>query len=519
MYTLADRMKAVNLYLKYDRNAAAVRRELGYPSKRSLRQWVDEFAVDGSLHAGYRSRPPKYSPAQKQAAVNYYLEHGRSLVGVIRALSYPNRYTLAQWLEAAGARESRVLTAGVGGDRKECTPEQKRAAVLDLLARKGPAQTVASQHGASRAALYKWGNDLFGKGNAVSKRKRSQAAPWADKDALAAKVRSLQEQVGALEEQVNRLRLEKDVLEATAEILKKGQGADPRQLTNREKTVVIGAQRDLHPLNELLEVCVLAKSSYFYQCTALAAEDKYAGLRTQLHRIFADAAGRYGYRRVHAMLRRCGQPVSEKVVRRLMREEGLVVIAQKKRKYSSYQGEISPEVPNLLERDFQADAPNRKWLTDRTEFAIPAGKVYLSPLIDCLDGLVVSWSIGTRPDAKLVNSMMGEGIATLPKGDHPVVHNDRGAHYRWPDWISPLGAAGLTRSMSKKGCSPDNAACEGFFGRLKNEMFYGRSWQGVSIEEFMERLNQYLHWYNNDRIKMSLGARSPMEYRRSLGYA
>ena len=77
--------------------------------------------------------------------------------------------------------------------------------------------------------------------------------------------------------------------------------------------------------------------------------------------------------------------------------------------------------------------------------------------------------------------------------------------------------AGLTRSMSKKGCSPDNAACEGFFGRLKNEMFYHRSWAGVSIEEFIAILNDYLHWYNEKRIKMSLGAMSPLEYRRNLG--
>ena len=75
------------------------------------------------------------------------------------------------------------------------------------------------------------------------------------------------------------------------------------------------------------------------------------------------------------------------------------------------------------------------------------------------------------------------------------------------------------RSMSKKGCTADNAACEGFFGRIKNEMFYGRSWAGVSVMEFINQLDRYLHWYNYDRIKMSLGAKSPMEYRRSIGYA
>ena len=79
--------------------------------------------------------------------------------------------------------------------------------------------------------------------------------------------------------------------------------------------------------------------------------------------------------------------------------------------------------------------------------------------------------------------------------------------------------AGLTRSMSKKGCSPDNSACEGFFGRTKNEMFYYRSWEGVSIAQFVDELDSYLRWYNEERIKMSLGGMSSKAYRQSIGLA
>lgn len=79
--------------------------------------------------------------------------------------------------------------------------------------------------------------------------------------------------------------------------------------------------------------------------------------------------------------------------------------------------------------------------------------------------------------------------------------------------------AGLTRSMSKKGCSPDNSACEGFFGRLKNEMFYDRTWSGVNINEFIEMLDRYIHWYAEKRIKISLGGLSPLQYRRAQGIA
>ena len=155
-------------------------------------------------------------------------------------------------------------------------------------------------------------------------------------------------------------------------------------------------------------------------------------------------------------------------------EDGLMVRCTKQKKYSSYAGEISPAVPNLVNRNFHADAPNMKWLTDITEFSIPAGKVYLSPIIDCFDGLVDAWSIGKLPSADLANSMLDKAIGLL-NGEHPIVYSDRGGHYRGTGWIERMEAAGLVRSMSKKGCSPDNSACEGFFGRLKNEMFYGRS--------------------------------------------
>jgi transposase InsO family protein len=113
--------------------------------------------------------------------------------------------------------------------------------------------------------------------------------------------------------------------------------------------------------------------------------------------------------------------------------------------------------------------------------------------------------------------MLDEATATLREGEHPVVHTDRGCHYRWPGWIWRMEQAGLVRSMSRKGCTPDNSACEGFFGRLKNEMFYGRSWKGVTVRQFIKEVDAYIRWYNEERIKLSLGGRSPLDYRKDLG--
>ena len=114
--------------------------------------------------------------------------------------------------------------------------------------------------------------------------------------------------------------------------------------------------------------------------------------------------------------------------------------------------------------------------------------------------------------------MLDAAIETVVNStDRPVVHSDRGAHYRWPGWLSRIGNAKLIRSMSRKGCSPDNAACEGFFGRLKTELFYPRDWQGTTIEQFIQVLDSYIRWYNEKRIKISLDALSPLEYREGLG--
>ena len=287
-------------------------------------------------------------------------------------------------------------------------------------------------------------------------------------------------------------------------------------LRNSEKAEIIGALRKRYRLKELLNALHMSKSSYCYQAKRLQDPDKYDALRKQIHALFRMVDGRYGYRRIHASLKNSGIVVSEKVVHRLMKQGGLMVRCIRQKKFSSYAGEISPAVPNLINRDFYADAPNTKWLTDITEFSIPAGKVCLSPIIDCFDGLVVAWSIGTSPSADLANSMLDKAIALL-KEEHPIAHSDRGGHYRWAGWIERMNTAGLTRSMSRKGCSPDNSACEGVFGRLKNEMFYGRSWKDVSLDDFMATVNNYIHWYNEDRIKESLGWMSPLEYRRSLG--
>jgi putative transposase len=363
----------------------------------------------------------------------------------------------------------------------------------------------------SRPTLYKWKTQLRGREVPTSMKLHNDSPPGPER-------LDLEQQVEALQRDIRKLQLEHDLLKKANELLKKGLGVHLPLLSNREKTVLVDALRQTYALPELLGELDLPRSSYFYHRAQLLGADKYAQARLAITEVFERNHSCYGYRRLRASLGRQHVFISEKVVQRLMRQEGLIVPAPKRRRYGSYLGEISPAPDNLINRDFQAATPNEKWLTDITEFQIPAGKVYLSPMIDCFDGLVISWTIGTRPDAVLVNTMLEAAIETVANStDRPVVHSDRGAHYRWPGWLTRMRDAKLIRSMSRKGCSPDNAACEGFFGRLKTELFYPRNWQATTIEQFIQVVDTYIRWYNEKRIKISLGSLSPLEYRESLG--
>jgi transposase InsO family protein/transposase-like protein len=458
-----------------------------------------------------------YSKHERKKALELY-DQCKSVSEVIQQLGYPTRRCLYDWIDKRD-----YPTESKAPRRKyNNTPDHPRHPSLELKLETihrcfelgENVQLVSEEIGYSRASIYTWRKKYILKGTVGlmntsddPRGKLTEGEPASSKE------------VEQLKAQIQDMQLEMDILKETLDVLKKDPGVDMTALKNREKAVIVGALKDKYSLPLLLRKLSLSKSSYYYQRKQMKSPDKYAALRNRILELFAKTSERYGYRRIHALLAKEGTYVSEKIVRRIMSECELKVRVKRSNKYSSYKGEITPAVPNVIERDFHADEPKLKWLTDITEFAIPAGKVYLSPIVDCFDGMLPAWKISTTPDARLVNSMLDDAISTLSEKEHPLIHTDRGCHYRWPGWISRMDNAGLQRSMSRKGCSPDNSACEGFFGCLKNEMFYNRDWQGVTIEQFIELLNEYFAWYNETRIKISLGYMSPLEYRRSLGLA
>lgn len=559
MYQKKEIDKAIKTYFQLGSERKSIR-VLGYPDRATLRSWIREYRLSGKVEPKNGSgRKHRFDLAQQKQAVQYYLSHGRNITQTLRALGYPgSQVTLRTWIRTHAPKAMRDKVRTV--PQVKHSEEIRMEAVAKYRQKKSTAIAIAREYGVTRTTLYAWVKEfplpvardeslepmpskkrstVISKSSkvtekvALSSKLKTPDTTSASELSVAERLKKALAQVAKLERQVNmlsteaqtlqedvyKLQMQKDVLVKCAELLKKDPGVNLENLSNRDKALVIDALRSVYKLADLLPLMGMSKSSYCYQAKVLRSPDKYATHREKIKDIFSNNYRCYGYRRIKASLQHLGMRISEKVVRRLMRDDGLQVRTPKQRKYSSYQGEITPEVPNVVARDFHASAPNQKWLTDITEFALPDGKVYLSPLIDCYDGMPVAWTVGTSPNAELVNTMLRNAISQLTPGEKPIIHSDRGCHYRWPEWIAITQQAGLTRSMSKKGCSPDNSACEGFFGRMKNEMFYGRSWLGTTCAEFIDLIHDYMTWYKEDRVKISLGGLSPQQYRQSQGFA
>jgi transposase InsO family protein len=362
----------------------------------------------------------------------------------------------------------------------------------------------------SKSTVWRWITDHeYDRQHANNRKERPQLSKKTTPVPIEGEGRAFDGFEGTLEEKIYQLELENDILRGLVELLKV---PSPSQLNNREKSALIEWLR--HNKNRRLNECIASlkiyKTSYDYWKKHLHDINIREKIAADVERIFReDGNCARGYRFVHTRLvEELGEPISEKIVRDVMRERGLVVVyKQKSKKLNTYKGEVDERPENLLydketgKHDFHADMPGQKLVTDITEFKLPdAPKIYLSLVMDLFDSKPLGWSVSLHPDAELANSSLIKAIKKVGEGDI-LVHSDCGIHYRTYSWKAICEEEGITRSMSRKGKSPDNAACEGFFGRLKNEFFYGRDWKGVGAEEFMKRLNEWIVFYSRERLK------------------
>ena len=238
--------------------------------------------------------------------------------------------------------------------------------------------------------------------------------------------------------------------------------------------------------------------------------DKHKAAKEEITAIYHENKGRYGYRRITAELRRRNLPLNHKTVRRLMKELGLVCRVRMK-KYRSYKGEVGKIAPNLLKREFHADRPNQKWVTDVTEFSLFGEKLYLSPILDLCSSDLVSYTISERPVLSMVTTMLDKAFEKIPDDTNLILHSDQGWQYQHRQYRRMLRRKGIRQSMSRKGNCLDNAVIENFFGLLKSELLYLQEFQ--SMEHFKQELIDYLDYYNNRRIKAKLRGLPPAIHR------
>jgi len=167
--------------------------------------------------------------------------------------------------------------------------------------------------------------------------------------------------------------------------------------------------------------------------------------------------------------------------------------------------------PNLLERNFEADRPNQKWVTDVTELSLFGQKLYLSAIMDLYSRDIVSYSISKRPTFWLVTDMIEQAFQKIPDGSSLILHSDQGWQYQMKPYQRMLKAKGIQQSMSRKGNCLDNAVMENFFGILKTELLYLQEFD--SLAHFEQELIDYLDYYNNRRIKAKLKGLPPVLHR------
>ena len=257
----------------------------------------------------------------------------------------------------------------------------------------------------------------------------------------------------------------------------------------------------------------MPKSTYYYEVSKVdAVELRNTELMTEIKEIFEYHKGRYGVRRIHRELVNRGHNINHKRVQRLMHNLGLMG-KRPKEKYHSYRGEVGKVADNIINRDFGATAPLQKWTTDVSQFNFAWGKCYISPILDMCTNEIISYDLSLSPNLEQIRNMLERAFERFPSVEGLIFHSDQGWQYQHEYFRKTLKEHKVIQSMSRKGNCIDNCIMETFFGRLKNEMYYGYEKDYDSFETFAKAIDEYISYYNNERIQAKTKWMPPVKYR------
>ena len=284
--------------------------------------------------------------------------------------------------------------------------------------------------------------------------------------------------------------------------------------TQGEKAAIIKELREQgFQLKHLLKAMEMAKSTYYYEISKVdAVEVRNQKLMDEIKEIFEHHKHRYGVRRIHKELVNRGHNVNHKRVQRLMHNMGLMG-KRPKEKYHSYKGKVGKVADNIIARDFSTTAPLQKWTTDVSQFNFSWGKCYLSPILDMNTNEIISYDLSLSPNLEQIHRMLDNAFKKFPSVEGLIFHSDQGWQYQHEYFRNTLKEHGIIQSMSRKGNCIDNCIMETFFGRLKNEMYYGCEKDYGSFEAFSEAIKEYIRYYNHERIQAKTKWMPPVKYR------
>ena len=279
-----------------------------------------------------------------------------------------------------------------------------------------------------------------------------------------------------------------------------------------EKYEFIDGEADNFPVQRM---CIWAGVStsgfYHWRSRPLSATAKRrAELRAVILQVFSDSQETYGYRRVHAALQRMNVQAGAELVRALMRELGLVPCQPRPWRATTIADDAAPATPDLLARDFTADAPGRKLVSDITYVHTWAGFLYLATVIDCHTKAVVGWAMADHMKTSLISDALDMAARNIDLVEGCIFHSDRGSQYTSRELRCKLRSLSLRASVGRTGVCWDNAMAESFFGALKNELvhrttFPTRAHAHRAIVRYIEM------FYNRKRLHSGLGYKTPAE--------
>ncbi|MFB0832532.1 IS3 family transposase [Brevibacillus laterosporus] len=273
----------------------------------------------------------------------------------------------------------------------------------------------------------------------------------------------------------------------------------------------------IYPITEVCKVLGVSRSGYYkYLSTRNLYRDK--SMKKRIRTIYEQRKGIYGYRRIQAeLLRQFGCSVNHKKVLRIMQNLGLKSIIRRKRVYmTTYQAKVSDGrvADNLLKRDFTAQEPNQKWVTDVTQYRIGEERIYLSAIKDLCTHEIIAHHISTRNDNALVLETFRKAFEMQKDVTGLIVHSDQGSQYTSHAYQNMLPTVGAQISMSRRGNCLDNASIESFFSHLKTEALY--PYDIRDLQDAQRRIENYIYFYNEERLQLKLNKLTPSEFRRQL---